>query len=133
MIAALAALPQAVKLWSGVAVASALTITAAGCYWKGRMDEGNKRDLAAAVDVEKLNTRNTGAHGAAAVQAERDNAAVAANTEGLKHADDQVDDSSPSASRVALACERLRQQGADLSGVPACRGSQGRAQAGAQR
>lgn len=121
------------RLAAGLISASLFVAAIGGAYAKGRLDEGHKRDVAAALEREKLATRNATANGAAAVQAEKDGAIVASKTESLKHADDKIQDGAPSASRVALACERLRQQGADLSRVPACGGSQGRAEAGPRR
>lgn len=133
MIAGVAAWIGSNRLAAGLISALAFVLAVGGAYVKGRLDEGHARDVAAQLEREKLATRNATANGAAAVQAEKDDAAVASKTENLKHADDKIQDGAPSASRVALACERLRQQGADLSRLPACGGSQGRAEAGSKR
>jgi 3-dehydroquinate synthase class II len=50
---------------------------------------------------------------------------VVTQKEGLIDAVSELPDTIPSARRVALACERLRQQGSSTAGITACGGSTG--------
>ena len=84
---------------------------------------GNERDrleAARAVTVIETLKEDGAAREVSAGERLADASAVAENREDLINAVQDLPDGLPSARRVALACERMRQQGVDLADVPAC-------------
>lgn len=120
MIAAAVAFLARHKLAASLGAALAVILLVLGAYAKGRHDEGRKRDLEAALATSRQETVIERATGRANVQAERDRAAVAASTEGLKNADDAVPDERPNAKSRRFDCERLRRAGSDVSRLADC-------------
>lgn len=76
--------------------------------------------------------KNTEAHAKADTERASDTARTDTTRKDLSHAADHVQDTAPSAARVALGCERLRKQGGGRVVLPAvCRsGGAGQAKAG---
>ena len=73
--------------------------------------------------------RDAEAKAKAAQERVADTAETAKLEKDLADADQGLPDTRPSDSRLALNCQRLRNQGADLARVPACRGFAERAKA----
>lgn len=98
----------------------------------GAKNERVRVDAARAIaNVETMKTDGA-AQAKAADERVKDTLAITEQQQELTDAVADLPDALPSARRVALACERLRQQGADTATVPACSRSANRAQADAQ-
>lgn len=103
----------------GVAIL-ALLVALQGCYWKGRVDSNHKwveKFADAETRSQKLLAQ---ASEALAKQRAIDDIQNNANANSRKEADDAVPDSSPSLARLALSCERMRLQGANLAKTSGC-------------
>lgn len=105
----------------GFAVATALCLPLGYC--EGKRAGKAKADAAAAVATVEVMKVDGNAKDVAAIERTKDDAAVVEQKEKLTDAVANLPDSLPSPRRVALACERLRQQGTDTSRLPACGGS----------
>lgn len=90
-------------------------------YVKGRSDNARKVAAARAVAVAEAVTLDARADSKSADMRLQDAATVAALREELTDAVSQVDDTVPDPAAVALGCQRLRNSGADVSRLPACR------------
>lgn len=90
-----------------------------------RVREAGRNDIrqedAAAVAAQKVKADK--ARQIAAEEAGRDAAATAAQHEEQTNAIHATPDSAPGARDVRRRCVQLRQQGEDISRIPACRGS----------
>jgi uncharacterized protein HemX len=86
----------------------------------GAHRERGRQQAVEAVAMAKAVQRDSAAKEAAAAQRRTDDAAVASQTKELSDALASLPDRVPDGRRLALACARLRQQGVDVSGVPAC-------------
>lgn len=108
------------KFW--LIVCGVLLAAAVAAYFKGRSDgrEIEKAAIAAAV-VEEIRVTNQSA-GVAAQEREADGTTITEAQEERSNAIQSTEDARPSDASNALNCERLRQSGADISLIPACRG-----------
>lgn len=108
------------RLFAILGAALAVIALLAVVYLKGVNAERDRQEAAKAVAiVEAMKTDEKAKEKAAEVRL-ADAAEVAEMKEDLTNAVASLPDDVPSARRVALACARLRAQGADLSGIPAC-------------
>jgi predicted negative regulator of RcsB-dependent stress response len=109
--------PRNVWLIAGLlAVIAVLAFT----YQRGRHDAAEKAAAARAVAIQEALKVDARAKEKAADERLRDAAKVAETKERLTDAVADVQDQVPDPVAVRLGCERLRQAGYDLSGVPAC-------------
>lgn len=90
-------------------------------YLKGRSDNARKEEAARAVAVAEAVARDAKADSRSADARLQDAVVVAALREDLTDAVAEVDDTLPDPAAVALGCQRLRNAGADVSKLPACR------------
>lgn len=120
MIAILAFVGAHKRLVGILGIALIAVALLAYVYAKGVSRERDRQEAAQAVAVAEALKLDGRAKEAAAGERLADAQQVATVKEELTDAVANLPDAVPSARRVALACERLRQQGADLSGVPAC-------------
>lgn len=119
-----------------IAVIAILIFTALAlgyCAVTGPGREARKVDAAVAMANSKTQATDTAAREAAADERLADALSTANTKQELTDAVSKLPDARPSDRRIALACERLRQQGTDTTNVPACVGSARPAQAGADR
>lgn len=86
----------------------------------------------AVATVEALKSTSV-ANSQSADERVADAIAIAETKQELTDAVANLPDEVPSLRRVSLGCARLRQAGTDVSSIPACTGSTGSAQAGADR
>lgn len=92
-------------------------------YCQGVKQGTAQSQAAVAVATVEVLKVDADAKEVAAIERTKDDALVVAQKEELVNAVANLPDSLPSARRVALACERLRQQGNSLATIPACGGS----------
>lgn len=108
--------------WLALALAASVVLTLGYCSWDANRDA--KAAAALAQANARTQARQTVARDAAADQRLSDAKSNAQLEKDLTHAVSSLPDAVPSARRVALACERLRQQGARDGDLPAeCRPS----------
>lgn len=93
---------------------------------------GRRDDDARVAANARAADRNTGAVSQAADQRVADTLNTATHKQELSDAVAQLPDAVPSARRVALACERLRQQGTRDTDLPTVCRPEGAAKAGAK-
>lgn len=96
-------------------------LTAPLAYCEGKSAGSSKAEAAAAVATVEVMKVDADAKEVAAIERRNDDAQIAAKKEELTDAVANLPDALPSARRVALACERLRQQGTDTAAIAACR------------
>lgn len=112
--------------WAVVGVLALFLAFGAYCYHRGAQGERDRQ----AAQVLKVERKASAGRETASDERLNDTLTTQAREKELSDAVSSLPDARPSARRVALACERLRQQGTrerDLS--PACR-PDGRAEAG---
>ena len=116
----LATIPMKIKVAAGVIAVVLLALLTAYCV--GRGDGKSKIEL----EIEKANVEaletNANALGNAADDRVVSNEQILKTKEELVDVVEATPDSLPSATRIALGCERLRRQGTDTSVIPACSG-----------
>jgi hypothetical protein len=95
----------------------------------GESNAKAKQKAADAVAIVEVLKTDAKAKEKAADERLADAEAVAETKEKLTDAVQNLPDAMPSARRVALACQRLRNDGQDVSRLPACSGPQGPGQA----
>ncbi|CAN5370337.1 hypothetical protein BH09PSE1_BH09PSE1_17620 [soil metagenome] len=100
------------------------------CAVTGPGREARKVDAAVAAANGKTQAVDTAAREVAADERLADALSTATTKQELSNAVANLPDARPSDRRIALACERLRQQGTDTTALPACVGSPRPAQAG---
>lgn len=83
----------------------------------GAVAERQREAIAVSQAAAEAETKAAAARSVAATQSTTDAAAVAASTEGLKHADDAQPDSVPDPKQRAFDCERLRRAGVKTAGL----------------
>ena len=118
MIAALAFLRSIPRLlnptgWLIVAIIAAFVLTGAYCSHRGAQAERDRQ----AVDTQKTEAKASGARETAAGERAADTTIINAREKELSDAVNSLPDARPSARRVRLACERLKQQGSALPDV----------------
>lgn len=96
--------------WLTIAVLAAFLITGAYCAHRGA--EGEKARQAAST--RKVEQSASSARETAASERAADTSIINTREKELSHAVQSLPDAHPSPRRVALACERLRQQGSRL-------------------
>ncbi|WP_052757306.1 hypothetical protein [Sphingobium chungbukense] len=96
-------------------------LTAPLAYCEGKSAGTSKADAAAAVATVEVMKVDADAKEVAAIERRKDDASIAEKQEALTDAVANIPDALPSPRRVALACERLRQQGTDTTALAACR------------
>lgn len=89
----------------------------------------DRAEAARAVATQAAIKTDLGAQAKSADERLADQAEVTNLTEELTDAVAEVPDEKPDAVAVALGCQQLRNAGRDVSGLPACSGPQGRAEA----
>jgi hypothetical protein len=94
-------------------------------YCSGELAGKAKARAAVAVATVEVMKVDGNAKEVAAIERTKDDDVVVTQKEGLIDAVSELPDTMPSARRVALACERLRQQGSSTAGITACSGSTG--------
>lgn len=94
-------------------------------YNAGRDRERDRQDAASGRSI----ARDADVKEALAEQRQADRAKAADTEKGLTDATADLPDAPPDPRRLRFNCERLRRQGTDLAGVPACSGLAGGAQA----
>jgi len=119
--------------WIMVAVAVLFLLSLGFCAITAPGREARKVDAAVAAANGKTQTVDTAAREAAADERLADALSTATTKQELSNAVANLPDARPSNRRLALACERLRQQGTDTALVPVCGGSPRPAEAGAGR
>lgn len=87
----------------------------------GRSTERARNDAARAAANEALLKAQNAAQEQAAIERLTDAQTITEKQEELLDAIAEVPDEKPDAVRVALGCQRLRNQGVDTSGLPECR------------
>ena len=92
-------------------------------YCEGLKAGKSKSEAAAAVATVEVMNVDADSKEIASIERSKDDAVVVEQKQGLIDAVADLPDSIPSARRVALACERLRQQGESIAAIPACGGS----------
>ena len=122
MIAVPAALASWVNLRSlaGLALGVVLAFPLGQCSGERRQHKLEEAQRAVAI-AEALKRQNTATEKGAA-QSLRDAQAVADAERKLTDAVADLPDETPSVRDVQLTCERLRNQGDDVSNIPACSG-----------
>jgi hypothetical protein len=120
-----------VKTWwragVGIFIGAVLVFPVAQCA--GVHKEKDRAEAEAVKQQNKQLQKTLENHEVASGERANDTATITAKKEDLEHAVQGLPDNVPSARRVALACARLRNQGADVSKLPACNGSANRGQA----
>lgn len=96
--------------WLIVGVLAAFLLFGAFCSYRGVQAEKDRQAVAAAkIEVKASTARETAAN-----ERHNDNTTINAREKELSNAVQSLPDAIPSARRLALACERLRQQGSRL-------------------
>ena len=96
-------------------------LTAPLAYCEGKSAGAAKSKAAAAIATVEVMKVDADAKEVAAIERRDDDAEIAAKKQELTDAVADLPDALPSARRVALACQRLRQQGTDTKPIAACR------------
>ena len=113
--------------WALVALLALCLLTFSWCSYDS--SRNRREDEARVAANARAADRNTGAVGQAAEERVADTLNTAAQKQELSDAVAQLPDAVPSARRIALACERLRQQGTRDPNLPAVCRSAGAAKA----
>lgn len=111
------------KLAVGLAVGAAFGVLIG--QWQGAKAAKAHEEADRAVAITEAVTTNAGANEKSAEQQMADAKATAEIKEQLTDATANLPDNAPSVRRVRRACVELRQDGADISGLAACRGIEG--------
>jgi hypothetical protein len=115
------------KLGAGFLVGALVAFPLGQCSGAAGQKKHEQADRA--VAIAGAMTANAKASDKAASERVTDALKAAELERKLTDAVAEVSDSAPTVSDVALGCARLREQGDDVSNVPACRGLGGQAQA----
>lgn len=106
---------------AAIALLAIIVVALTTVFLMGRSAERKQTEAAQAVAVAEALKTDGKAKEKAADTRLADATAVATMKEELTDAVADLPDEIPGARRVALACQRLRHQGADVSNVAACR------------
>lgn len=105
------------KTWLIIGLIGVMLFALSYCHMQGRAAEHAKQ-----VEAQlKTERRNSAAKERAAEERAADTRRNADLEKGLNDAVSNLPDARPSDRRIARHCQRLRNDGVDVSGIPACR------------